>query len=300
MKRWIWLLLLIPAVVQAVTSEELRLMAGEVERDQRLRESRVDPNELGNLLPQDTRAIATPPAQQEEIQPDRPRSTKYHRPASPDNAGDSFTVTTKETAKIRNNLYVPPPRIMGAGARITTDAVTVAQRRFGIRLGTWMPARLERTTTSSDPGMVEMVLTQDVDGDHRTLPKGTLLFARKAYNQGTKRLDLQIVKVITPEGHEMKVNALVYDSSRVAGLVGTVTGPAVTATVKTGLVRGLLESSQLAMNTLGDSSLINTLGDATVDEVVNNQRAVLDEQQQQTYTIRVTAQDVLIRIEETF
>ena len=300
MKRWIWLLLLIPAVVQAVTSEELRLMAGEVERDQRLRESRVDPDALGNLLPHDKRTIATPPAQHEAIQPDKPQSTKYHRPASPDNAGDLFTVTTKETTKNRNNLYVPPPRVMGAAARITTDAVTVAQRRFGIRLGTWIPARLERTTTSSDPGLVELVLTQDVDGDHRTLAKGTLLFARKAYNQGTKRLDLQIVKIITPEGHEMKVNALVYDHVRVAGLIGAVSGPPMAATVKTGLVRGLLESSQLAMNTLGDSSLVNTLGDTAVNEVVNNQREVLDEQQLNTYTIRVTAQDVLIRIEETF
>lgn len=287
-------------IAQAVTSEELRLMAGEVERDQRLRASRIDPDALGRLLPQKTPTANTPAHQEEVVQTHVIQSTKYHRPASANDADTQTATATREGEKVQANVYVPPPRVMDAKARITTDAVIVKQQRFGIRLGTWMPARLDRTTTSADPGLVELVLANHVQGDHRTLPKGTLLFARKAYNRGTQRLDLRITKMITPDGHELEINALVYDNARIAGLAGTISNQPVTQTVKSGLVRGLLDTSQLAMNTLGDSSLINTLGDSAVDEVVNNQRAVLDEQQHQTYTIRVTAQDVLIRVEGTF
>ncbi len=61
---------------------------------------------------------------------------------------------------------------------------------------------------------------RDVQGDHQLLPAGTFLFSEKRYNQGTKRLDLHVIKARLPNALEIELDCIVYDASKVAGLQG--------------------------------------------------------------------------------
>ncbi len=316
-------LLLLPLIMvvteaQAITAEELRLIAGQADREDRLRASRINPNDLSSLLPkmnQPAPPVTLSPKKAHQ-KSGKPVSKKYTqqpktsaikkttlKPISPS------TQAATQVAKLSiapsttkpDNVYIPPPRIANTKTHTYTDAEPIAkQQTYGIRMGAWLPARLERNATSADPGRVEIVLIKTVQGDHQTLPAGTLLFAEKAYNQGTQKLDMQVVKAITPQGDEITLKGLVYDAGRAAGLQGIVNGNPITTSVKSGVSRGLLDASRVMFASLSTDAAVGTVVNATTDAVIRDQQAVLDVQSPQPYTIHVTAQDVLVRVEETF
>jgi hypothetical protein len=68
--------------------------------------------------------------------------------------------------------------------------------------------------------MIELRLSKDATGDKRTLSAGTLIYASKILNGGTKRLELTTVKGITPDGHEFIVKGQIFDIQKVSGLNG--------------------------------------------------------------------------------
>ncbi len=75
-------------------------------------------------------------------------------------------------------------------------------RTFGIVIGTWFKAHIERRVTNADNGQVEVTLDEDVPGKTKTLPAGTVLFGQKAFNQVSQRLDISLSNGIMPEGIE--------------------------------------------------------------------------------------------------
>lgn len=303
-------LCLLPTLSQAappVTAESLRLMAGEAERQERLRASRVDPNDLSALLPRPA-SKASPPAESNKAVAKTPMVTtpvsrKYTRQADARPAEPKGTSAQAETlgTTVASNIYVPPSRKMSHNDRIVTDAVTVeTQQKYGIRLGSWLHARLQRNTTSADPGRVEFVLTESYPGDIQTLDQGTVLFAKKAFNPATQRLDLQVIHAITPDGQEIDVNGLIYDDQRMAGLAGILSGEAATASLSRGMRRGLLDATNIAVSEISDNAVVNALTDRTRQAYTDDQSAVLDMQDRSTVLLYVASQDVLIRVEETF
>jgi hypothetical protein len=96
--------------------------------------------------------------------------------------------------------------------------------KFGIKRGTVIQAELKRTTTNADTDDVEIHLTEDVEGDLRRLPMGTILFGSKSFNAGTKRLDILCTSGITPDGIEFDgIKIFVRDEELSSGLAGTIT-----------------------------------------------------------------------------
>ncbi|KAF0190508.1 MAG: Uncharacterized protein FD165_2676 [Gammaproteobacteria bacterium] len=301
--------MLVPVTAQAISSEELRLLVGDAEREKRVRASRVDPNDLSTLLPVEKPSTTTRPVVPAKSGPvttpahEPPVSRKYATAPSATETPDRRPISPTPSVtpvKKNDNVYVPPARYTARNNPVTSDAVMINQRRFGIRMGSWVQARLRRDTTSADPGLVEMELAATVEGDVRELAAGTLLFAEKAYNHGTKRLDLRIVKAITPDGEELELSGLVYDLKEHAGLLGIVTESPTVETVGTGVRQGLLTAGRVAARQMTGSDIVGTVAGTTAETVIDEKQTVFDHTQTQPYTIHVNAQDVRVRVEATF
>jgi len=237
-----------------------------------------------------------------------PRSSK-HRKDSPSGSHalqeKTAGITPSSSPAILakpSHIYMPPARVStgGGAASSRSDAVKQKQRRFGILIGSWFEARMSRETTNADPGLIEIKIINDVEGNHRTLPAGTMLFASKRYNAGTKRLDLHIIQGVLPGGEEIIVDALVYDSSQVAGLNGIVVENNA-GTISGGFKKGVINASRTIATTLtGVGSPAGTVLDSTVSEVADAKQAAAVARDVAPYTIHVSPQPVLIQVQETF
>ncbi len=195
--------------------------------------------------------------------------------------------------------YIPPPRSSSSSNTNTSDVVSVGQRRFGITLGTWFKADLRRRTTNSDPGLIEMVIMQDVEGNQNNLPAGTYLFSEKSYNQGTKRLDLHVIKALLPDGDEIELSGLVYDSVKVAGLQGIIVENGSSA-VQSGFKTGLISAGQTLINQASKGALGAEIITSTTDSIADNKLSTVDAEKAVPYTVHVSPQPVYIQIQQTF
>ncbi len=195
--------------------------------------------------------------------------------------------------------YIPPPRRTSGSSNNTSDVVSVGQRRFGITLGTWFKADLKRRTTNSDPGLIEMVIMQDVEGSQNNLPAGTYLFSEKSYNQGTKRLDLHVIKALLPDGDEIELSGLVYDSVKVAGLQGIIVENGSSA-VQSGFKTGLISAGQTLINQASKGAVGAEIITSTTDSVADNKLSAVKAEKAVPYTVHVSPQPVFIQIQETF
>ncbi len=319
--RLAFLLLIFSSSAFSITAEELRILSGQADREQREKAKRVDINDLNSFLP----ALEEAPA---EVLPEpivvepamvpepnkKPQSSKYQTPKvieqlpvlQTDNPQTNSSNTKKESSnKVKNKsptfVYEPPARTVNnaSGQSGSSDVVVVKQRKFGIPLGTWFSGKLTRQTTNSDPGLIEILITQDVVGNHKTLPTGTWLFSDKIFNQGTKRLDLRVIRARLPDGEEIEIDCLVYDSSRVAGLQGIIVENNTNA-VASGFKSGMIEAGQAIVNQAGGGTIGGTVISSTADAVANTQQASISMQQAMPFTVHVSPQSVFIQVQETF
>jgi hypothetical protein len=269
----------------AVSPDELRELSGMTDREEQQRANRAKSGDVQKLIPQ-------------KNDPPSPHSDKYSTQGS-----SNVDVRNRSTNVVpppqHDNQYVPPPRGAPAGKDVIFSDSVNATHQFGIRLGQWMEATLDRNSSNAEPGMIELRLSKDVAGDKRTLDAGTLIYASKILNGGTKRLELTTVKGITPDGHEFIVKGQVFDIQKVSGLNGimvldkeqiakhSLTSGALSAVSAAG--RAVLPTNPAASALRGatESALTDT---DRVTEYNNAQRAV----------IYVSPQPLLIRIDEKF
>lgn len=278
--------------VYAITPDELRELTNEAEQQQIARDSRLKSDELGKLVPppKQDRAVATPAKAQ---------SSKYDAPtaSAPEDAFSNAPKAARTSTPSGSNAPASTPAASGGNA-IFSDAVIVDNKRlFGVRLGTWMEARINRDTTNAEPGLVELTVTSDVVGDKKTLPSGTMLFAQQQLNAATKRMELHVQKGITPKGVEFKMNGQIFDMQRVSGLLGIISGDT-DASIKRGASKGALAAVGAAARSIPGP--LSQAGGAAVDSVANDASRVVDETMEQRLTIYVAAQPVMIRVEDTF
>lgn len=173
------------------------------------------------------------------------------------------------------------------------------RKYFGITIGTWSKARLNRNTTNVEPGLIELTLTDAVHGKRKTLDAGTLFFAKKSLNNGTKRLELLIVKGITPDGKEFKVRGLIFDTNKVSGLRGIIDTDE-NMIAQNSLNTGLLAFGGAAAK---EVSKVNPIGSALGDglgSVITDSRKAAKAGQVDIVTIYVSPQDLFIRFDESF
>ena len=279
----------------AVTADELRGAAADKDRETTQRQNRVNSGSLADLLPAENTL----------------KSSKYDTPAASSSA--PTTTHKKHLAKKASgiatatsgvseipvlNTYTPPERssAVPSGPAIVTDAVqsTVS---FGIRLGSWLNATLDRNTTSAETGSVELTLKSNFVGDRRTLPAGTTLFADKNLNNATKRMELVVTHGITPTGVEFEMRGLVFDPMKTPGLAGVYMidkKEMVTHGVSKGAIAAVGAAVGMASPGVG-----TTAANAATLSVLNDANQVTDSNAQQAI-IYVSPQALIIRVEKQF
>ena len=282
------------SIAAAVTADELRDAAALQDHEASLRQSRTDTGSIGSLLPgdpqtsskYDTDAQSTNAKTAAKKRAAKKRAAKKHDAAAASGVGDV------------SNLYTPPPRsgAVSGGQAIVTDAV-YSTAAFGIRLGSWLNASLDRNTTSGESGSVELTLTGDAIGDRRTLPAGTVLFADKNLNNTTKRMEMVVTHGITPAGQEFEMHGLVFDPQKTPGLAGVYVLDK-KESVSRGAQKGAIAAVGAAVGMAGPG-IAGAATNAAAQSVLNDAGTVTDNNAAQA-VIYVSPQALLIRVEKQF
>lgn len=284
-----------PAV--AVTADELRGAAAESERDAAERQNRADTGALGALLPTET-APKSSKSETPAASPDTPKKRVAKKRAAGASASGVSAGSGTDTKTHELNTYTPPARssTVASGQSVVTDAVT-STVAFGIRLGSWLHASLDRNTTSADSGSVELTLKSDFIGDRRTLPAGATLFADKRLNSATKRMELVVTHGITPTGQEFEMRGIVFDPMKTPGLAG-----AYVVDKKEVMSRGVSKGAIAAVGAavgMASPGVGGTAANAATQSVLNDANQVTDGNAQQAI-IYVSPQPLIIRVEKQF
>lgn len=208
--------------------------------------------------------------------------------------------STASTRSLPSNVYIPPARSTStARTRTETNILAVPdQPPFGIRRGTWAEVRVERRVSSADPGEVEITLLETISGQHRDLPSGTLLFARKAFNGRSQRMDMMITTALLPDGREIRVSAYAYDRQRNAGLTGSIIrdreGEVSSALAQGGLT--VLSNAANSVPLVSDNPLSSGV-DATTQQLIRQEQQNAPRAAQAV--IEVSPQTFFIQIAES-
>ena len=198
------------------------------------------------------------------------------------------------------DLYLPPPRPTATSHSVKSDAVVSSKRRFGISIGTWFKARLGRNVSNSESGLVELTVEEDVAGMQRVLSGGTILFAEKTLNESTRRLELRVVKGITPNRMEFELSARAFDLQRVGGVNAIITGDN-QAILNRGASRGLLAGARAAVQQmLGTAPVIADATRSATDSMIADSTQINERSAPPTITGYSAAQELWLRVEETF
>ena len=203
------------------------------------------------------------------------------------------------------DTYTPPARPSAPNnARSIVSDAPEPLRIFGVRLGTWLNASLDRDATSGDTGEVELTLTSPALGTRGVVPAGTLLFASKGLNQATKRMEMRIAHGITPDGREFTVQGSVFDLKKTAGLPG-VYSLNQKQVVKKGLSKGALAALASSAKSAAASAgaRVAPAGaavEAAADGALDDAEETNDLNTAQQPIIYVSPQAVLIRVDKQF
>jgi hypothetical protein len=265
----------------AVTADELRDAAAEQDRETTQRQGRTDTGSIGSLLPGDPQTSSKYDTGAKTAA--RKTAAKKHDPAAASGVGE---------------VYTPPPRSSAVSGEqaIVTDAVH-SNVAFGIRLGSWLNASLDRNTTSGESGSVELTLTGDAIGDRRTLPAGTVLFADKNLNNTTKRMEMVVTHGITPTGLEFEMHGLVFDPQKTPGLAGVYVLDK-KESVSRGAQKGAIAAVGAAVG-MASPGVAGVATNAAAQSVLNDAGTVTDNNAAQA-VIYVSPQALIIRVEKQF
>ncbi len=288
----------------AVTADELRGTAAEQEHAAAQRQGRADTGSMDSLLPVVPQKGGDSPKSSKYDTDTKPAADKPAAKAAAKNHAAKKTAAEKHdpaTALARagaSNLYTPPLRSspVAAGQAVVTDAVnsTVA---FGIRLGSWLNASLDRNTTSGESGAVELTLATDYIGGRRTLPARTVLFADKSLNTTTKRMEMLVTHGITPAGLEFEMRGMVFDPQKTPGLAGVYIMDK-KESVARGATKGALAAVGAAVG-MASPGVAGVATNAAAQSVLNDAGAVTDGNAEQA-VIYVSPQALIIRVEKQF
>ena len=301
-------IVLVPSLLKAITPDEIRAIDDEAARKQKAKDARVKPGEVDQLLPAAKATDESPTSSS-------PRSMKYAAASSSMSASSADVSTPAREPMVRvigaprtatetpfamESSPSPAVRTVAPSDAIRSDGVMASTKNyFGISLGTWFEVSLTRNVSNAESGQVELTVIEDVPGSRRTMPSGTLLFAEKNYNQGTKRLDCRAVRGITPKGYEFKISAWCFDLQKVAGLNGIVNVDE-KAVANKGLQRGVLSALRTAATSVTGGNTIAAQGvQGAADSVLNDTRQAADQAAGPIYTIFVAPQTMLIRVDES-
>lgn len=200
----------------------------------------------------------------------------------------------------QRDRYIPPSwSVLQGSGSFDTDQVKQKGQRFGIHLGTRINGEIRRVVTNVERNLCEIYVTQDVVGDRRNIPKGSVLFADKSLNMGTKRLEFATVKGITPDKTEFVIKAYVMDVGEMAGLSGAISTDG--KTVQRSVSKGAYAVGRQMVSALNDGSVVGAGVEAATDNALGEKETETDKTLgEPQYTITVPPQKVILRVEQTF
>lgn len=304
---FLFALIVCTSSANAITPAELRAMSADKDRENTQRSSRANTGAVDTLLPQPAKQPTSSKysgstdstVKETTNSPPVILKKKQTKQLAVNSKGDAATPTapaTQETATSNQNIYIAPAR-QNSTNQMVSDAIP-ATLVFGIRLGTWMPANLNRDTSSAEPGSVELSISEDVIGDKRTLPAGTVLFANKRLNSATKRMEMVVTHGITPSGQEFKLRGIIFDPLKVSGLSGIYQVDE-KAVAKRGVQKGVVAAVGAAAQSLGGLNPLAIAGGAATQSVLSDAGGAV-EYNAPTAVIYVSPQPLIIRVEERF
>lgn len=281
---------LFPLAAGAVTPDELRQLSNAAEREQARKAGQLDSDNILGAIPQKRKQAPVPKPRVKR----KPTVTKYGTPPKHD-AGK--TAAPAGTGR-RSASSIPSYKAVSSGkGGFSVDAITPGTQ-FGISLGAWFKASLSRTVTSADPGLVELSVTEPVEGRRKNMPVGTLLFGRKSLSSNN-RLVISLVRGITPDGKEFNVRASVYDSFRYAGLAGAVQVDE-DKVVGRAASKGLMAFGSGLLKGAAGSNPIGKAASAGADSAMQDGQRASDIANTGAITVTVTPQTLLVRVDDSF
>jgi hypothetical protein len=288
------LLALHAVTVYAVTADELRGMSDQKDRETVQRQGRANTGALGSLLPSD--ATQSSKYGSNSNTPAVKKTAKKTKAKTPNGSAAASAV---ESTSTNSSVYTPPARSSSGSEdqAIVSDAVPPTQT-FGIRLGSWLNAELQRNTTSADSGTVELKLSSSYAGDRRTLPEGTVVFAEKTLNATTKRMEMVVTHGITPTGLEFEMRGLVFDPQKTPGLAGIFVLDKKQVAANSA-AKGAMAAVGAAVSQLGGGAA-GAATNAATQSVLSDTSQASDFNNGQQAVIYVSPQPLLIRVERLF
>ena len=312
----LFMLMLLGSSAVAITPEELARLSEKGAAEKRMLDSQLKLKDLHYDVKREQadKAAASPAADKPDkgnrgsaTVKQKPKTVNtQHSPSLPQarkytsRASLSQSQTTDQSSR-STHASAPSRRLATAPTQtIYTDAVTPDNSRYyGIRRGAWLRAELRRNINNAEPGDVELYITHDVHGSKNTLPAQTQLFAAKALNNATRRLDMLTSYAVTPSGREFTLKARIYDSLKVSGLTGIIDADT-DKIAQRGAAKGLAALGSSILDEVGSQNIVGRgLARGGQSVIQDSQRAAEIDTQQQI-TIFVAPQPVLLRVEQTF
>lgn len=182
-------------------------------------------------------------------------------------------------------------------AEVSTFALSV-EKPFGVKRGSWAGLSLRRPVSSADSGSVEYFLTEDVEGDFKVLPVGSILFASKRINESTERLESQVYLAQLPGGEEVKLSGWVYGLNKVAGLPGSLIRDREGESVAAGGNAALAGLRAVTNVAGGGASVAGVVADSYATDMISNEQRYAPSTP--GAIIRVSPQSALVQFSEPF
>ncbi|MCP4747026.1 MAG: hypothetical protein GY874_12940 [Desulfobacteraceae bacterium] len=240
-----------------------------------------------------------------QTQPELPANAKSSKKQGQTEHNDAIltSVTMVRKAK-QTDRYLPPSFSITssptkAGGFAKSSSSKDSGPLFGIRRGTKFRVETRQIVTNVERNQMEIFVIQDVIGDYLIMPKETKLYASQSLNSGTNKLEGFVVSGITPEGREFKMQGIILNINKAAGLSGSITTDGNAA--KRSLSAGGFEVGRSIVSSLNDGSVIGAGVEAAADSAFSEKKTHVQKQlNKPLYIISVEPQQFIIRVEKTF
>lgn len=245
--------------------------------------------------------VQKPETQTTNSKPDLPPRATTKNVAAQESGRKSSGMTGQK--RVESGCVGMPPSWCNTQATTINSKTTDDSKftvTFGIRRGSSFNGRISRTVSNADFGLIEVEVTSNVEGDIRTLRKGTTLFCDKGYNDGTRRLDIVCNSGITPDGYEFNgIKVSVRDVNMQNGLTGVIRADkAIADRAASAGIDVALKGAAAAIG--GDSLLGNSLS-ATAGSAADQSSSVMKEKVgTMNNVIIVNPVDLILFAGETF
>lgn len=206
-------------------------------------------------------------------------------------------------AKEMNNDYYFPPSARAGKVRsaniVSSTSKEQPRAKFGIRIGTEFDVKLPKNANNIQPGLIKLIVQQDVIGDIRVMPAGTELFGSPSVSKGSNHLYITLLRGVTPDGTEFKINGYVYSTAGKPGLAGIIKSDG--KIIDRSLVEGGLALGSNLLSAAAGDGVVSTAVDAAAGTALDEGQDIARQRAGQSIMIvEAQPQKGIVVVGETF